>query len=198
MQKKYKIKVGRYGCELKEGTPVVFFHDDKTDLGILYQDKIYSLLHEPYHSDHLKAIPYAENICFGLEEAYVHSIWDYLSTIWHKISNVPVDLNKRYLGTSLLDVDVNEWEDLISVNWDFLTQVDKGQKNAGEIIYRYLAFPYADGQAVYQIVQLCGTMVKICSCKGLGDDYEYPEHGAESVLPLETVKALLRRRDIWD
>lgn len=199
MGKKYKVEIGRYSYKIEEGSPVVFIKEPKMDIGLLYHDRIYSLDHT-VPDVRLLELPYNKNICFPVADEYVHSIWDYFSTIRNLVLPSAEDDKKRYKGQSLwdMDIDIDEYLKAIEKNEEFLDKIDKEQKDAGSILYRYLSFPVAaDGKAMYQITQICGAVVKISSCKGLGDDYEYPEYGTEAVIPTEIAKRILDQRDEW-
>lgn len=63
----------------------------------------------------------------------------------------------------------------IDRNFTQLKETDQKQKSKNTILYRYLKFPYADGFAVYQIVEVKRNKVRLLHCTGLGDDWEIPE-----------------------
>ena len=55
--------------------------------------------------------------------------------------------NVRLKGKS-----VDEWMKTIDENWNQLKQIDQDAKEKGELLWRYIQEPFADGQAIYQIV----------------------------------------------
>lgn len=133
--------------------------------------------------------------CFPVGESYVEGMWGYFSALWQLASGIKNELEKIYRGKSLQEEDPAAWAYKEKENQDFLEKVDQAQKEASELCYRYLDFPYADGKAVYQITGICGTMVKIVCCQGLGDDWEIPEYGDEAVILLSQALQIVGRRD---
>lgn len=189
----YKIIIGGYCVKAEEGTPVVFKNGAWMDLGILKEGKIIYLnkadqrtvLNRPFHPME----------CFPVGESYVEGMWEYFSTLWQISTGIKKEPGKLYKGKSLLEADLAVWDDKEKENRDFLENIDQVQKEAGEICYRYLDFPYADGKAIYQVTGICGTMVKIVCCRGLGDDWEIPEYRDEAVILLSQALQIVGGRD---
>ena len=51
------------------------------------------------------------------------------------------------------------------------------------------------GKVLLKVTGICGTMVKIVCCQGLGDDWEIPEYGDEAVILLSQALEIVGRRD---
>lgn len=194
--------VGAYSITLKEDSPVLFILGEHLEIGILHKGLIYYLDGKNVDPLCVKKVP---NDCpfnvFPLSVEYAHGMWDTLEAIWSKISGCKKDGSKEllYKGKSLdyTDLDVcRNMVDILEKNWKVLTDIDNAQYAKGEVLYRYLSFPVADGNAVYQIVSIVGDMAMIRLCFGLGDDYQY-EYGEEAVIKLEEAKEHLKRRDFW-
>ncbi len=78
-------------------------------------------------------------------------------------------------------VDFHSWEEsrkAMDGNWEKLRRIDGEAKIRGSLLGRYIAEPYADGQAFYQITRVEGNKVGISVCSGLGDDWVIPYWGA--------------------
>ena len=80
-------------------------------------------------------------------------------------------------------------------NWRRLKQVDQKAKAKGKMIGRYIKHPYADGYAVYQIVNVTGTQAEIEVITGIGDDWVLPAWGEKARISLSKARAFLEHRD---
>ncbi len=80
-------------------------------------------------------------------------------------------------------------------NFEKLHGIDQDSKNRGELMWRYLAEPIADGQAFYQIVKVGKTKVLIELCTGLGDDWSVRYWGHSADIDRKYAEDSLRRRD---
>lgn len=89
--------------------------------------------------------------------------------------------------------DWKAFEKNIKANMKRLKEIDKMQKEKGDILYRYLSFPYADSASLYQITSLNTKTATIQSVTGIGDDWE--AFGKKASLDLGTVLDNLSRRD---
>ncbi len=193
-KKNYKIVIGGYCIKAKEGTPVVFKNGAWMDLGILKEGNVICLNNKTDQEEVLMK-PFHPMECFPVGERYVEGMWDYFSTLWQLAAGIKKEPEKIYKGKPLQEADLALWDDIEKGNWNFLETVDRAQKESGELCYRYLDFPYADGKAIYQMTGICGTMAKIVRCQGLGDDWEIPEYGNEAVIPLSQALQVVGRRD---
>lgn len=81
-------------------------------------------------------------------------------------------------------------------NMKQLREIDKQQKEKGDILYRYLSFPYADGFSLYQITGLNARTVNIKSVTGIGDDWQ--SLGEKATLDYANVMDNLNHRDHLD
>lgn len=193
-EKEYKIIAGRYGFKVKEGTPVVFANGIALDLGMLKDGSIVYLNNKSTHEEVLKR-PYNPLGCFPVGESYVEGMWGYFSMLWKLVSGSRSEQEKLYKGVPLEEKDIAVWDAKVRENRDFLRKVDEEQKELGELLYRYLDFPYADGKAIYQVTEVCGTMVRITHCQGLGDDWKILEYGDEAVILQEQAAQIVSRRE---
>jgi len=76
-----------------------------------------------------------------------------------------------------------------------LYELDDLAKSSGEILGRYISVPFADGNAVYQIVAEKELEVRIRICIGLGDDWQLPSWGKETWIARNYAEALINKRD---
>jgi len=90
---------------------------------------------------------------------------------------------------------VDEWLKQIDKNWETLMRVDKQARDNGQLLGRYIDHPFADGKAVYVIVQDNKDSVRIQVCTGLGDGWVLPAWGHESIIPRETALKFTQGRD---
>lgn len=194
--------VGAYSITLKEDSPVLFILGEHLEIGILHRDMIYYLDGKSLDPLRVKKVL---NDCpfniFPLSEDFVHGMWDTLEIVWRGITGCGKKDSQKLLyegkGIDYSDLDsIRNMGAIYERNRKALTDADNTQYAKGEILYRYLSFPVADGNAVYQIVSIVGDMALIRHCPGLGDDYQC-EYGEEAVIMLEEAKAHLRRRDLW-
>lgn len=92
-----------------------------------------------------------------------------------------------------VSVENKEWIEQIHANWEMLAQIDKKQKEKGDTLYRYVSFPCADGQSVYQITKITRSTATLSLVTGIGDDWDI--FGENTVMELETVINNIKRRD---
>lgn len=92
---------------------------------------------------------------------------------------------------------IKEFLNRIKRNNDLLNKIDDEARKGGEILHRIISFPYADSQAVYQIIKVLKRTVRLKICEGIGDDWIFPLIGKEGTITLEQAKQELRRRDFW-
>ena len=71
----------------------------------------------------------------------------------------------------------------INKNQEKLREIDRIQKKKGNILWRYVWFPYADGYAIYQIIHTTKKYVRLLHVTGIGDDWEIPELLDGSIYP---------------
>lgn len=81
------------------------------------------------------------------------------------------------------------------LNWRQFEAIDKLAKKRGELLYRYIAEPIADGRAIYQILRVNKKSVRVRVCEGIGDDWVLPYWGEEATIPLEYAEKSIRGRD---
>lgn len=83
----------------------------------------------------------------------------------------------------------------IKNNFNRLVNIDKTSKRIGKVLYRFIAEPYADGRAYYQIIKINKKTVKIKVCTGLGDDWVIPYWGHECNIDKDFALRKLKYRD---
>jgi len=88
-----------------------------------------------------------------------------------------------------------DYSEVIKKNWEKLEECDRIAKEKGELKGRYIAEPYADGNAIYQIVKVNKKTVCIRVCTGLGDDWTIPYWGAEATIDKEYAIKKVAQRD---
>jgi hypothetical protein len=76
----------------------------------------------------------------------------------------------------------NEIIKRMNENRKHLEECDDGAAEAGQMVGRYIGHPYADGEAIYQIIKENKQSVRIRVCAGLGDDWVLPAWGAECTI----------------
>lgn len=91
-----------------------------------------------------------------------------------------------------------DWETndaLMKENQKQLDQIDSEAKANGELLWRYIQEPCADGYAVYQIVKVNKKTVRIRNCTGLGDDWVIPYWGGETTIGRDYAELKTKRKD---
>jgi len=88
----------------------------------------------------------------------------------------------------------NSWE-IMKENQVLLDQIDADARAKGELLWRYIQEPFADGYAVYQIIRVNKKSVRIKVCGGLGDDWIIPYWGEEATIDIEHAQWRLQMRD---
>jgi len=81
------------------------------------------------------------------------------------------------------------------VNWTKLTKLDYAAKTEGSLVGRFFTEPFADGQAVYQVVKENKKTVRIKVCTGLGDDWVIPYWGEESTVDKDYIEKKIANND---
>ena len=74
-----------------------------------------------------------------------------------------------------------DWKDLMKLwddNWKLLMEIDKNQKEKGELLWRYIDFGVADGKAIYQITKVNKNTCVVELCLDFPDGYSYEMLGA--------------------
>jgi hypothetical protein len=95
-------------------------------------------------------------------------------------------------------IDYTNWEQAelnLKDNWNKLEEIDQKAKDSEQILYRYIAHPYADGRAYYQIIKENKNSVRLRVCIGLGDDWVLPAWGEECSISKNEAKLFIKRRD---
>ena len=93
--------------------------------------------------------------------------------------------------------DLDKYLKIDQENMDLLEKIDKDAREKGQILYRYITEPYADGKAIYQIVKVNKKTVRIKVCLGIGDEWITPMFGEECLVSKDYVEEALKRRDFW-
>lgn len=85
------------------------------------------------------------------------------------------------------------------LNFGVLKEIDRVQKEKGEILYRYFRTPVADGYSVYQIVKLTKSMALVKYCTGIClDEYRNDILGDGCQIPIDVAKEKIRNRDYME
>jgi len=80
-------------------------------------------------------------------------------------------------------------------NYAQLERIDTEAKERGELLWRYIQEGYADGHAIYQIIRVNKTSVRIHHCFGFGDDWMIPYWGEEASVNIEYAETSVQSRD---
>lgn len=83
-------------------------------------------------------------------------------------------------------------------NLSLLKKIDKEAKDKGDILYRYFTEPFADGEAIYQVIKVNKKTVRIRVCLGIGDEWVIPYLGEECSISKEYVESKINHRDTLD
>ena len=79
-----------------------------------------------------------------------------------------------------------------------LRERDLAAKTAGNLLGRYLAEPYADGHAFYEIVKINKATVRVQVVTGIGDDWVLPYWGQAHSIPMAYAMNSVGFRDRMD
>jgi len=90
--------------------------------------------------------------------------------------------------------DSNSWN-VMEENRKLLDEIDKEAKDKGELLWRTIQEPFADGYAVYQIIKVNKKTARIRCCSGLGDDWMIPYWGEETSVDLDYVESKIQQKD---
>lgn len=88
-----------------------------------------------------------------------------------------------------------DWDTVTEANWKLLQSIDAAAAARGELLWRYIKYPVADGYAFYQIIRVTKTRARIRVCTGLGDDWHVLAWGREASIPLQQAREFVRRQD---
>ena len=80
-------------------------------------------------------------------------------------------------------------------NFANLSKIDGAAKARGELLWRYMSEPVADGHAYYQIIKVGKTKVRIELCTGLGDDWSVRYWGHSAGIDRNYAEDSVKRRD---
>lgn len=84
-------------------------------------------------------------------------------------------------------------------NWKALEEIDLEAKKSGNILFRYIKEPVADGLAFYQITKSKNKKVFVQRCEGVClDEYEHSYFGAGRWIDLDYAVESIRGRDLLD
>lgn len=87
------------------------------------------------------------------------------------------------------------WKERFDKNWAAIKSGDEDAAAKGELVGRYISEPFADGNAVYQIIKENKKTVRIRVCTGIGDDWTIPYWGRETSIDKEYALTQIRRRE---
>lgn len=103
----------------------------------------------------------------------------------------------------MLYVEIKESEEKDFIKrWDKnlenIRKIDEEAKKNNTLLHRFVYQPYADGNAVYQIIKVNKKTVKIKVCTGIGDDWILPYWGEEALVDKAFVENNIKKRDWID
>lgn len=84
---------------------------------------------------------------------------------------------------------------IMQENEALLLKIDREAKEKGQLLWRFIKEPVADGCAFYQIIKVNKRTVHIEVCEGLGDDYYIPYWGDRATIELSYAAHNVSRRD---
>jgi hypothetical protein len=114
-------------------------------------------------------------------------------------TQTPLHYNSSMIKES--PTDFAKWEkikEVLDKNRKILDTIDEIQRKKGELMWRYMSFPVADGSAIYQIIKVNKKFntVQIEWCDGFPDRYSYELLGnGIATLDLDTAKQKVAGRD---
>ena len=80
-------------------------------------------------------------------------------------------------------------------NFDMLADIDQQAKVKGTILGRYIREPFADGAAIYQVIEDLKSHVIIKWVNAIGDDWMIPYWGKEAKIKKTYATENIRRRE---
>lgn len=83
-------------------------------------------------------------------------------------------------------------------NMENIKNIDEEVKKNNTLLHRFIYQPYADGNAVYQIIKVNKKTVRIRVCTGIGDDWIIPYWGEETLIDKAYAEESIYRRDYLD
>lgn len=104
---------------------------------------------------------------------------------------------EKLFSKRLVEVSGMDWRDKFNTLEKIIEEIDSEQKKDNKILYRFLYFPIADGQAVYQITNVKGRTATLTACD-VGDAWTVPVLGEQGTMNIAKVKQLLQSRDNMD
>lgn len=99
----------------------------------------------------------------------------------------------RYTG-----VPVTDNAALRRRNSELLQRIDEAARAQGGLLWRVIRYAVADGYAVYQIVKVNKTSVRVAYCPGLEenpDEYQVDAWGRQATVPLSIAERLVHTHD---
>ena len=93
------------------------------------------------------------------------------------------------------DPDWGKIDGKIDENWRRLKECDRAARAQGTLVGRYITHPFADGQAVYQIIGELHNKVVIRVCTGLGDDWVLPAWGQKCTIKTDQARQFIEQRE---
>lgn len=102
------------------------------------------------------------------------------------------------LYSTNINKEIKDYIERVEANSQLITEIDSKVKEKGELLHRFIYEPYADGNAVYQIIRVNKKTARIKVCKEIGDDWVVPYWGEESTIPLHYAEMSVARRDTLD
>ncbi len=193
---------------VEDNSPVVFIHEgginNRTELwpGIFSDGRIY------YDEGSLKG----SIISFKPERGTFFPVGtENFKRLSHAYLNIMDKLDATSKDESLLyqnclppiddvwegKISWDEYEAGMQKNEERIKEIDRIQRDKGETLYRFIRFGVADGFAVYQITDICGSIAKVKLCRGLGDDYVYEPYGESADVKLSEIEAHLKKRNFF-
>ena len=91
------------------------------------------------------------------------------------------------------------YQDVRKANIEHLEKIEQKAIAQGSLLYRFLYEGVADGKAIYQIIKVNKTTVRVrlCILDGLYDDYVVPQWGDEATIDREYAEQNILRQDMW-
>jgi hypothetical protein len=92
-----------------------------------------------------------------------------------------------------------KWKECQEANMKRLEEIENKAIAQGGLLYRFLYEGVADGKAIYQIIRVNKTTVRVrvCSVDGCFYDYVVPQWGDEATIPKEYAESGIRFQDLF-
>jgi uncharacterized protein YqiB (DUF1249 family) len=108
-------------------------------------------------------------------------------------------ITKKLLYTpKLVKYTGQPWQEMKAVydeNWKRLTACDNAAQKKQQLVGRYITEGYADGHAVYQIIEETKSNVVVQVVRGIGDDWVIPYWGEVGVINKKYAESKVNGRD---